>query len=50
MSIETEIQGSPGSVEGAATWLRSSLEPQLTGSADAANSSRRSAETGALLS
>ena len=46
MSIETEIKGSPGSVEGAATWLRSSLEPQLTAAADAANSSRRSAETG----
>ena len=44
MSIETEIKGSPGSVEGAATWLRSSLEPQLTAAADAANDSRRNAE------
>lgn len=44
MSVETEIKGSPGSVEGAATWLRSSLEPRLTAAADAANDSRRNAE------
>ncbi len=44
MSIETEIKGSPSSVEGAATWLRGSLEPKLTAAADAANSSRRTAE------
>lgn len=44
MSIETEIKGSPSGVEGAATWLRSSLEPKLTAAADAANSSRRTAE------
>ena len=44
MSIETEIKGSPSSVEGAATWLRGSLAPTLTAAADAANSSRRTAE------
>jgi hypothetical protein len=46
VSIDTEITGSPGSIEGAATWLRGSLEPELTAAADAANSSRRGAETG----
>ncbi len=46
MSIETEITGSPGGIEGAATWLRSSLEPKLTGAADAANGARRAAEMG----
>ncbi len=44
MSIDTQIVGSPGSVEGAATWLRSSLAPELTVAADAANESRRDAE------
>jgi hypothetical protein len=46
VSVETEITGSPGSIEGAATWLRGSLAPKLTAAADAANSSRRGAETG----
>ncbi|NPD03697.1 hypothetical protein HN031_03245 [Nocardioides sp. zg-1308] len=46
MSIETEILGSPGGIEGAATWLRGSLEPKLTAAADAANGSRRDAEAG----
>ncbi|PKH37471.1 hypothetical protein SAMN05192575_101453 [Nocardioides alpinus] len=46
MSIETEIQGSPSSIEGAATWLRGSLEPELTAAADAANGARRDAEMG----
>jgi hypothetical protein len=44
VSVETEIQGSPSGIEGAATWLRSSLEPKVTAAADAANDSRRSAE------
>lgn len=44
MSVETEIVGSPGSIEGAATWLRGSLEPKLTAAADATNASRRNAE------
>lgn len=44
MSVETEITGSPGSIEGAATWLRGSLARELTVAADAANDSRRSAE------
>ncbi|GAA1935037.1 hypothetical protein [Nocardioides hwasunensis] len=44
MSIETEIQGSPSGIEGAASWLRSSLEPKVTDAADAANDSRRNAE------
>lgn len=46
MSVETEITGSPSSVRGAATWLRSSLEPELTDAGDAANSARREAEMG----
>ena len=46
MSIDTEITGSPGGIEGAATWLRNSLEPRLTAAADAANAARRDAETG----
>ena len=46
MSVETEITGSPGGIEGAATWLRSSLEPKLTAAADAANGARRDAELG----
>lgn len=46
MSIHTEIIGSPGGIEGAATWLRDSLEPKLTAAADAGNGSRRQAETG----
>ncbi|WP_210649129.1 hypothetical protein [Nocardioides sp. SYSU D00065] len=45
MSIDTEIQGSPSSIEGAATWLRGSLEPKLTAAGDAANDSRRNAES-----
>lgn len=44
MSIETEIKGAPSSVEAIASWLRGSLEPKLTAAADAANSSRRTAE------
>ena len=44
MSVETQIEGSPSSIEGAATWLRSRLEPKLTAAADAANSARRTAE------
>lgn len=44
MSVDTEITGSPTSVEGAAAWLRDSLETELTDAADAANDSRRNAE------
>ncbi len=45
MSVDTEITGSPGGIEGAATWLRGSLEPKLTAAADAANGARRDGET-----
>jgi hypothetical protein len=46
VSVDTEITGSPSAIEGAATWLRGSLEPKLTAAADAANGARRDAETG----
>jgi hypothetical protein len=44
MSVDTEIQGSPGAIEGAAHWLRSSLAAELTDAADRANDARRSAD------
>lgn len=44
MSIQTEIQGTPAAIEGAATWLRGDLARELTRAADAANDSRRHAE------
>lgn len=34
MSIDTEIQGRPGPVASAATWLRSSLASELASVAD----------------
>lgn len=44
MSVDTEIEGSPTSVQRAATWLRTSLAAELTDAADAANGARRDAE------
>ena len=44
MSVDTEIQGSPAAIEGAAHWLRSSLAAELTDAADRANDARRSAD------
>lgn len=43
MSVDTEIQGSPGSVEGAADWLRGQLATALGEAADRANDARRDA-------
>lgn len=45
MSIQTEIQGTPADIEGAATWLRDRLGRELNDAADVANDSRRSAES-----
>lgn len=44
MSVDTEIQGSPAAIEGAAHWLRSSLATELADAADRANDARRSAD------
>ncbi|MCP3423056.1 hypothetical protein [Nocardioides pinisoli] len=44
MSVDTEIQGSPTAIEGAAHWLRSSLATELADAADRANDARRSAD------
>lgn len=43
MSVHTEIQGSPGSVESAASWLRTTLAGKLESTAEAFNSVRASA-------
>ena len=43
MSVDTQIQGSPGSVEGAADWLRDQLATALGQAADRANDARRDA-------
>lgn len=43
MSVDTEIQGSPGSIEGAADWLRDRLAVAVGRAADRANDARRSA-------
>lgn len=43
MSVDTQIQGSPGSVEGAADWLRGQLATALEQAADRANDARRDA-------
>lgn len=43
MSVDTEIQGSPGSVEGVAGWLRGRLASALERAADRANDARRDA-------
>lgn len=42
--VETRIEGSPGGIEGAATWLRQSLAPQLDGAGEAFNGARRDAD------
>ena len=44
MSVDTEIQGSPGSIEGAAGWLRTSLAARLEDAADTLHSVRGSAQ------
>lgn len=43
MSVDTEILGSPGSVEGIADWLRGRLAAALGEAADRANDARRAA-------
>lgn len=43
MPVDTEITGSPGSIEGAADWLRSSLGKAVTSSADALSAARSTA-------
>ncbi|GAA1163842.1 hypothetical protein [Nocardioides aquiterrae] len=43
MPIDTEIKGSPGSVEGASDWLRSTLGKAVTSSADALAAARSTA-------
>ena len=43
MSVETQIQGQPGGIEGAADWLRDSLATELGDAADCANDARRDA-------
>jgi hypothetical protein len=44
MSLDTEIKGSPGSVESASSWLRGSLAPAVASGADALVSARSSAD------
>lgn len=43
MSVDTEIEGSPSSVQGVATWLRQTLAAALDTAADAANDARSAA-------
>lgn len=43
MSIDTELEGSPASVESAATWVRTSLAPKIADAADCMNDARKSA-------
>lgn len=45
MSLDTEIKGSPGSVESASSWLRGSLAPAVESGADALVSARNDAES-----
>lgn len=44
MSVDTEIEGRPGSVESVSTWLRGSLAPEIGRAADGMNDARKSAE------
>lgn len=44
MSIDTEIEGSPGQVEGAAEWLRNQLASRLGSAADRLNDARKDAD------
>ena len=44
MSLDTEIKGSPASVESASSWLRGSLAPAVESGADALVSARTSAD------
>lgn len=44
MSLDTEIKGSPSSVESASTWLRDSLSPAVESGADALVSARNDAD------
>lgn len=43
MSVDTQIEGQPGSIEGAADWLRGRLAAALGEAADRANDARREA-------
>ncbi len=45
MSLDTEIKGSPASVESASSWLRGSLAPAVESGADALVSARNNAES-----
>ncbi|MDN4162294.1 hypothetical protein [Nocardioides abyssi] len=45
MSVDTEIQGSPASIETAETWLRDQLAPALSDASDRLNEARRDAES-----
>lgn len=44
-AVDTEIQGNPGAVEGAASWLRDSLARELREASEAFNGARRTAES-----
>lgn len=44
MSVDTEIQGSPASVESAASWLRTSLAEELEAAGDTCHAVRASAQ------
>jgi len=46
MPIDTKIEGNPGSVQGAAQWLRTSLGMQVSHAADQINTSRNTANAG----
>jgi len=41
--VDTEITGSPGSIEGTASWLRDTLAPSVSSAADAMTSARSTA-------
>ncbi|GGO77891.1 WXG100-like domain-containing protein [Nocardioides deserti] len=45
MSVDTEIQGSPASIESAETWLRDQLATALSDASDRLNDARRDAES-----
>ena len=44
MGIDTEIPGSPADIRGAATWLRTSIAPNLDSAAEEFNKARLDAE------
>ena len=45
MTLDTEIPGSPGSIESAAHWLSGTLAPSVSKASDALNSARGDAES-----